>query len=171
MKLRNTLVWMALSTTVATACDREEQVAVSDPAESTAVAVEEAPKPTAAAEQAPPSNATLYTVAGPKTPVAVGTPADIELRVEAGEGFKINENYPWAFSLQASEALGVAATEISGDALKMQKASAAIPVKVTANAAGEHTLTATGNFSVCNEDRCELLRDKEVSFTVRATDG
>lgn len=113
----------------------------------------------------------LYTTSGPAGAVTVGEPADVTLSVKPSDGFKINKDFRWNFEFQPNDAVEFAAAKVESDQLQLEDAGASIPVKVTAKSAGEHTVKATGNFSVCNDDKCELYRDQEVAFTISATDG
>ena len=113
----------------------------------------------------------LYDTASPTAAVKVGEPSEVALKIEPSDGFKINKEFRWNFEFHPSDAVEFESAKISSDALALEDAGATIPLKLTAKSAGEHKLKATGDFSVCNEDKCELYRDQEVAFTLQAEDG
>lgn len=166
MKIKHIVTLFALiaATLASVGCDQNKSGPVATPAdtEETANPVDEPPLP---------RGTELFATAGPEGPVPTNTPTDVALNIKPSAGFKINKRYDWSFEFHPHDAVTLENPKIEGDALQLEDGQATIPVKVTAASAGEHTLKATGNFSVCNDDKCELYRDREVTFKMAATDG
>lgn len=152
---------MLLSLVKLTACDQPKSGPVQP----------EAIEPTQAVAQKTATTGDLFSAQGPQTSVAVGSATPIELSVTPSAGFKINKLYTWSFEFHPNDAVDFASTSVKMDGITLDDARATIPLSVTAKRAGDHVLTATANFSVCNDDKCELYRDREVAFKLAATDG
>lgn len=130
-----------------------------------------APEPMAAApsEASPGSRAraTNYRLESPSEPIAAGAASRVDLGVVPGANLKINLEYPWKITFEEVEGLSLGTTVLNREALQLTEARATIPLEVTAEEAGDYTLNAVGNFSVCNDDRCDILRDEALQFTVK----
>lgn len=162
------ILLLALATTLASVgCDQNKSGPVEPSAEEPTSATDETTKPA----PAPSSGEVLYAVKGPAQSVKVGEPADVKLSIEPSEGFKINKLFDWNFEFHPNDAVTLESNQISSEGVQLEDSGATIPVKVTAESAGDHELNATGNFSVCNDDKCELYRDQEVTFKLQASDG
>ncbi len=109
-----------------------------------------------------------FTIKTEDADLKVGEKGQSKLLVEPGEGFKINEEYPWKASCGAVEALGVSAVEVGKDDWKLDKKKANLDVALTATKAGSGELSCSLNFSVCNDTQCELIRDHEVKLKLAA---
>lgn len=109
-----------------------------------------------------------YATPRPGKNAIVGTESEIVFRIEPRGDLKINKEYPWSIEFDTVDGVELAATSLKKDAIGLEDEQASIPVGVTAAKPGEHKLTATGNFSVCNPHRCDILRDEPLEFTVVA---
>ena len=121
--------------------------------------------------EAVPQGRDLFATQGPASAVSVGAPTTVELAVTPVEGFKINKRFQWSFDFHPHDAIDVPVSKVAMEGVTLDDARATVPLNVTAKSAGEHTLSATANFSICNEDKCELYRSHEITFAVTATDG
>lgn len=133
------------------------------------------PEPVLGAEasaQAPArSRAGNYRVESPAEPLTAGESSTVELAVVPGPNLKINLEYPWKIEFEEVEGLSLATTLLKREALSLSEERATIPLDISAEAAGDYTLNARGNFSVCNDDRCDILRDEALQFTVTVQDA
>lgn len=159
--MRNSLASGALALTLLVAlagCESEQAMVVT-------------PEPfSGAAEQAGSSSrarAGNYRVESPAEAIVAGAASEVALAVVPGPNLKINLEYPWKITFEEVEGLSLATTLLNRDALQLTEERALIPLEVTAEQAGDYTLDAVGNFSVCNDDRCDILRDEALQFTVK----
>lgn len=163
----NPTIWAIgslIALALASGCDQQKSgpVATSPEANTNAAALEQTPSP---------AGTELFATVGHGAAIPIGTAADVEFGITPSDGFKINKEYPWSFEFHPHDAVQFTSSSIAMESLKLDDARATIPAKITASKPGEHTLTATGNFSVCNDDKCELYRNREVTFKMAATDG
>ncbi len=80
--------------------------------------------------------------------VEANSPATIAFSVRPGAGLKINPEYPWKVTLSADAPVTISSRELRQGALTLRDEAATIPVALTAPA-GEHTIQASVNLSVC----------------------
>ncbi|RDV39114.1 hypothetical protein DV096_00650 [Bradymonadaceae bacterium TMQ3] len=129
------------------------------------------PEPLAgAAAQASPGSrarASNYRVESPSEAIVAGASTEVALAVVPGANLKINLEYPWKITFEEVEGLQLGTTVLNREALQLSEARATIPLEVSAEQPGDYTLNAVGNFSVCNDDRCDILRDEALQFTVK----
>jgi hypothetical protein len=109
----------------------------------------------------------VYTLEAPDLAVKVGEKGDLTINVKPVAGYKINEQYPWKVEVAVPENLGVASTKMGKDKWSLGKDLASVVVPVEAKGAGDGVVTAKLKFSICNEDKCELLK-KDVTVKVAA---
>lgn len=95
----------------------------------------------------------------------------LALVIRPGRGLKINEDFPWKFEFDAVEGLGVPATTLTGDQIKLEEMQALIPLGLGEVRPGTYKVEARGNFSVCNDDRCDILRNERMEFEIEVAPG
>lgn len=100
--------------------------------------------------------------------IEVGNQAEVQLQLLPGPDLKINLEFPWVIEFEEVDALEYGATRLGSDAMDLQDERATIPLTITAEEPGNYEVTARADFSVCNDDRCDILRDEPLSFMVRA---
>ena len=100
--------------------------------------------------------------------IEVGNQAEVQLQLLPGPDLKINLEFPWVIEFEEVDALEYGATRLGSDAMDLQDERATIPVTITAGEPGNYEVMARADFSVCNDDRCDILRDEPLSFMVRA---
>ena len=102
--------------------------------------------------------------------LTTGQQGEITLTVKPGEGYKWNKGYPAKLVLENGDIVQFAQTEyrktrgeITGD-----DSASTVIISATGSRAGEETVKATMNFSVCNDLNCKLLREElTLTITVR----
>lgn len=103
----------------------------------------------------------------------VGVAAVTRVRVTPAPGFHINTEYPFTLSLTTARGVSLAKSELrggrgsAGDAEQLDENGMTIAVAATATTSGDHAITGTIHFGICQRDRC-LSRDAPVSFALSA---
>lgn len=116
---------------------------------------------------APERRDVLYVAEGPESPAKVGESNTVQLRIKPASGWKINKEFDWSFEFP-SEGASVEPKKAGADQIDLTDAVATISVAVTPAESGEVLLPAKGNFSVCNDDKCELYQGVDLTFKVPA---
>jgi hypothetical protein len=109
-----------------------------------------------------------YATKSPDAQADVGKSTEVEFRIEPRGDLKINKEYPWKIEFHEVDGMAFENAILGADTLKLTDEAATIPLSLTASRAGKSTLKATGSFSVCNPQRCDILRDEPLEFTVVA---
>jgi hypothetical protein len=109
-----------------------------------------------------------YSLKSPAAPVVVGQKHRVELAVTPGDGLKINKEFPWKLEFSTPEGVQIAQKQVSGAQIDLADSQATIPLHLEAAVAGKHRLDATGDFSVCNDTKCYVIRDQPLSFKLAA---
>ena len=119
----------------------------------------------------PPRNteARLYVVENPTKALAVGEPNAVRLAVRPAAGWKINKLFDWRFEFHPTDDAVMETTQVASDAIELDDARASIPVTITPRTAGAVEVPATGSFSVCNDEKCELFEGVEVTFAINGS--
>jgi hypothetical protein len=102
----------------------------------------------------------------PSAAYKVGEPGQVEILLVAKAPFKVNQEYPYSFSLQESEGLSFASMKITKDAVKLEEKRATMTVPFTPKAAGERTVAGTFKFSVCTDEQC-LIKKHDLGVAVK----
>jgi len=124
--------------------------------------------PTAPAENL---NADRYQLGGPAKAITVGESSAIALTIEAADGLKVNEEFPWSITFEDAPGVEIAKKEFKMEELDLEPRRASIPLTVSASESGKHLLSAVGNFSVCNDTQCYVIRNQKLAFHVEASGG
>lgn len=161
MTTKTLILVVAGCLSVSLGCESGEEARAAEPAAVPAEAQAEPAKKRAGADD-------RYVARGPEATVAVGSEAKATFRIEPRGDLKINKEYPWSIAFEPHEALSLGATTLGRGDLELADERAELPITVTATSAGEYTVSATGSFSVCNPQRCDILRDEPLEFTVVA---
>jgi hypothetical protein len=120
-----------------------------------------APASAAAVPQAAPY--TIHIAAGN---AAAGKPATSVIEVRPATGFHMNLEFP--ARLRVSPAAGVTVTkaDLAKEDAELTNELLRFSVAFSAAAAGKVTLAGLGDFSVCNDTTCKLIRDEKLSWDV-----
>jgi hypothetical protein len=139
---------------------RKPEVPASQPAAASAAA-SVAPASAAAAPQSAPY--TIHIAAGS---AAAGKPATSVIEVRPAPGFHMNQEFP--ARLRVSPAAGVTVTkpDLAKEDAELTNEMLRFSVAFSAAAAGKVTLAGLGDFSVCNDTTCKLIRDEKLSWDV-----
>lgn len=92
----------------------------------------------------------------------------VEFQVLPGPELKINLEFPWRMEWEAPEGVVLATTTFDASSMELDDEIARVPLSVEVNQPGRHEIRGVANFSVCNDDRCDILQGEEVSFVVHA---
>jgi len=152
------LVLLAFTTV---GCDRNDRMAVAEPS-AAAGASENAVKR---------SKQGMYTVRIDQDSVAAGAPVEVALAIEPGKDLKINLDFPWKIEMQEMESVSFSTTSFGGGEIALTEERATVPLVLNVAKAGDYDVKAIADFSVCNDERCEILRGESVTVKVRAVEG
>jgi hypothetical protein len=137
-------------------------------AESVAPATAESAGAAAQAEAQDRPDDRYSTVVKPKE-VPVGETTPVTLSIEAGSGLHPNREYPgWSFTWKETPDWKVAPTKVAQGDITLGDRRAYFRADVTPKKPGAVELKATGDFSVCNDQTCHILRGEEVAFQIKA---
>lgn len=100
--------------------------------------------------------------------VEVGEESRVEFQVFPGPDLRINDEFPWAIEFDDVEGLELGASSMDWTDMELRDERATIPVDVTAAQVGRYTLEAKADLSVCNDERCDILRGEPVELVVEA---
>jgi hypothetical protein len=98
----------------------------------------------------------------------VGKDGAIELVIKPAKGWKWNKDYPAKLELVNGQKVTfskVALKKTEGD-IKGDDTAGTVAIKGRGNAAGSETVSGTMSFSLCNEETCQVLRQRAVPFAV-----
>ncbi len=114
-----------------------------------------------------------YDVSSPEQAIGAGQKQKVELGITSADGLKINKEFPWKIELTQPEGVAFAQTTFSKSQIDLGEKQATMAVFVEAEQAGAHQIEATGNFSVCNDTECYVIRDEPLDFNleVAAAEG
>ena len=101
-----------------------------------------------------------------EAPLKKGEKAEVKLKVLPGEGYKINTEFPWKVTPKASEGLEMPSDAVARSSIVLADAAATVPIAVTGQKEGKWPLQAKAGLSVCNDERCEIIRGQCLSVDV-----
>ena len=156
-----TLSCVLIGALALTACDSKQKTAETPPPTAEEAGGEKAAAPSGAAGKP-------FSVQADAASVTVGADGKASLSIKPGAGFKVNEEYPWKATFADAKGVELTNKEFAKDTWKLSPKGADLEIPLKASEAGEHTLTAKLNFSVCNDEKCEVVRDHEVTMKVAA---
>lgn len=113
----------------------------------------------------------MYSARIEQDSVAVGEPIEVALVIEPGKDLKINLDFPWKVEMQETETMSFSSANFAKGDIRLNEERATVPLVINVAKAGEYEVEAKADFSVCNDERCEILRDESVSVKVRAVEG
>ncbi len=152
---------LALITFASIGCDRSDRAAVAEP--SAAISDSE--------NAVKRSKKGMYSARIAQDSVVVGQPIEVALAIEPGNDLKINLDFPWKIEMQEREGVSFPTTSFSKADITLSEERATVPMVLNVAKAGEYDVEAIADFSVCNDDRCEILRGESVIVKVRAVEG
>lgn len=115
-----------------------------------------------------PSGGARYTVVARAVELKVGGKLTTELRIEPAEGLKYNKDFPSKFVVNAGRHAKCDKEDLTkraGD-VKMDGKVGVVSIPLSGIAAGTGSLSIMGNFSLCNDEQCFVLRGEQLSLQV-----
>ena len=108
-------------------------------------------------------------------PTSPGTEVAAKILVTPTGPYKINKEFPTKLTIETPEGVTVAkaqltaggADQVKGDADAFEDHQLAFTVKLTPAAAGQHTISGTFRFAVCDKDTC-LSKKEPIEIAVAA---
>jgi hypothetical protein len=169
-----------LSGAMALGCNQEDAKADNAPGKpSSAAPSSVSPQPggqpqPSAAEPAPKSGLPEYkeaafnlTLSPPKS-VKAGAPAEFTIVLSAQGGYKVNQEYPIKFQFNDEKGVTPQKKIVRKDDGQVEKSKATIPLTVTIQSPGKHSISGKLSFSVCTEERC-LIEKRDLKLEVDAS--
>lgn len=127
--------------------------------------------PSAGSAVAENPNADRYALGSPNEAIKVGEQGSVAVTIDAADGLKVNEEFPWSIRFEDSEGVKIAQKEFKKGQINLEKHRASIPLTVSVSAPGTHQLNAVGDFSVCNDTQCYVIRNQKLAFNIEASAG
>ena len=117
---------------------------------------------------APAGKAGRYTIVAAPVTMKPGAKTTVTMRVEPAKGLKFNKDFPSKFIVNAGSHAKCDKANLSkrGGDVKMDGKVGVGTIPLTALAAGAGNLSIIGNFSVCNDEQCFVLRGESLSLSV-----
>ncbi len=113
----------------------------------------------------------LFTLEANPVELALGEAGALVVEIEAGKGWQWNDEFPVRLALGDVERPGLSFKKsalVRGDEeiqVAATRATMSLPVK--AEAPGEYMVPLTISFSVCDEKRCHIFRNREVKIELK----
>lgn len=111
-----------------------------------------------------------YSASLSSTTLVRGVETTVFLHVTPGAGLKINKDYPWKVQWQTPEGATIGQSVVDKAQMELSDELARIPVSLRTERPGSIPLKAVASLSVCNEDRCDILRDEPLGLEVQSID-
>lgn len=154
------LVALSLVTACQSAQSTPPAAVASTPGSTTAAApATVAAAPTSAAAQP-------YTVRIVPGDAAAGKAGKSVIEVTPSTGFHMNLEFPARLRVTPPNGLALAKAELGKEDAELTDAVLRFTVPFTAAAAGKVSVDALGDFSVCNDTTCKLIRDEKLAWDV-----
>lgn len=122
----------------------------------------------AESDDGPVDRSDQYTTEIDGATVVVDENNQVKLQVFPGPDLNINDEFPWMIEFDDVEGLEFEQSDLRWDDMELTDDKATIPISVTAEDIGEYTVEAKADLSVCNEDRCDILRDEPLEVGLEA---
>ena len=130
------------------------------------VAASAAPTTTSAAPASQAATAQPYTVRIVAGDAKAGQPGKSTIEVTPAAGFHMNLEFPVRLRVTPPTGLTLGKADLSKEDAELSEAALRFSVPFTAAAAGKVSLEALGDFSVCNDTTCKLIRDEKLAWDV-----
>lgn len=114
------------------------------------------------------SDAKLYRAKASPLAIKVGEKGTATLRIEPNEGLHFNEEFPADFALGESKLVRAdkpKASKAAGD-VTIDGNAGKVTIALAGVAAGTEKLAITGNFSVCSDTQCHILRGEKLTLDI-----
>ncbi|MFW5968271.1 MAG: hypothetical protein ACOCV2_12170 [Persicimonas sp.] len=118
-----------------------------------------------------PGGSEHYRLKSASETIAVDQKSQSGVTIEPTGDLKINEEFPWKIEFAPSDGVELAQGAFEKSDLELSEKAAEIPLLLEVDEAGEHTLEASGDFSVCTDSECFVMRDESLTFEIDAEEG
>lgn len=167
----------ALLASVAAGCDKSADTKQAPEAVSPQAAAsgsesppeEAAPKSLCDKRSSAPAHQNRYAVESPSGKIPVGKKQKVELVIKPASGLKINDEFPWKLEVCDAQGVQLARKAFAKKDIELAEKAATVPVFVEAGAEGPHKLQVAGDFSVCTDKECYVIRNEPLAFNLEAT--
>lgn len=155
----------------------EEQAAKAQPKASaqaepapavTAASPAKTDEPAAAAGKAAYKEEAFHLSLEAPTVVLAGKEAVFKVILTAQSGYKVNDEYPLKFQFTESVQVRPEKATVRKEDAMLEKERAEMPLSVTIQSPGKHTVSGKLSFSVCTDERC-LIEKRDLSIEVDAS--
>lgn len=169
MRLSVVAITLPLAAFMALACNNKDVKAAPTAAAPTAT------KPAGAANVAVPTAAPVkrksnkqYSVVARPVTLKAGGKTVAQMVIEPAKGLKFNKDFPSSFIVTAGRHAKCDKKKLSkrGGDVKVDGKKGTVTVPLTATAAGAGELLVIGNFSVCSDEQCYVLRGEKLALNV-----
>ncbi len=109
-----------------------------------------------------------YTLHVDRDDLIVGEEGIVGFEIRPGDHLEINLDFPWRVEFDEVEGIEFGEQQLGRGDLDLEKERAIMPVDLTALDEGQFRIEARADFSVCNDQRCDIMRDEPVEFIVQA---
>jgi hypothetical protein len=160
-------VSLCLAVSALTACQSSPAPSAPEAASSAPTAA--TPTPAAPASAAPATQAATaqpYTVRIVAGDAKAGQAGKSVVEVTPAAGFHMNLEFPVRLRVTPPTGLTLGKADLSKEDAELTEAALRFSVPFTATAAGKVSLEALGDFSVCNDTTCKLIRDEKLAWDV-----
>lgn len=160
-------VSLCLAVSALTACQSSPAPSAPEAASSAPTAA--TPTPAAPASAAPATQAATaqpYTVRIVAGDAKAGQAGKSVVEVTPAAGFHMNLEFPVRLRVTPPTGLTLGKADLSKEDAELSEAALRFSVPFTAAAAGKVSLEALGDFSVCNDTTCKLIRDEKLAWDV-----
>lgn len=109
-----------------------------------------------------------FTVAASPLQLKVGAAGTLTVTIKPAKGLHFNKEFPAKFSVDANPNVRSGKEKLTakdGD-VKVIGVDGVVAVPLTGVTAGQTTVRVVGNFSVCSDEQCYMLRNEALSATV-----
>ena len=126
------------------------------------------PGPAATPMGAPAGKEGRYGVVVAPVSLRSGATASVTMRIEPAKGLKFNKDFPSKFTVNPGRHAKCAKADLTkkGGDVVMDGEVGVVTIPLVGTAAGAGDLSVIGNFSVCNEEQCFVLRGESLSVSV-----
>lgn len=113
-------------------------------------------------------NSDSYRLRVPEEPLAIGEATTVDLEVIPGPDLKVNREFGWKFNFDETSGVEMTSRNLRMGDMEVSDDGVIIPLEITADEAGRHTVSGLADFSVCNDEICPILIDEPIEFTLNA---
>lgn len=92
----------------------------------------------------------------------------VAFQILPGPDLKINLEFPWRIEFEAPEGVDLQSRIFDTETISLDEDVAELALHVKATTPGRHEISGVANFSVCNDDRCDILQREPVKIVVYA---